>query len=435
MEDLIMDICMIGTGYVGLATGTCLAHMGNNVICADIDVSKIEQLNRGEVPIFEPGLEGLIKENLGNKRLKFTSNIRQAIESSTIIFIAVGTPPSKDGSVDLLYVFQAAHDIAASLNGYKIVVDKSTVPVGTAMKVKEIIQKNRGSNVPFSIVSNPEFLKEGSAVKDIFDGDRIVIGVEDKKAEEIMKNLYEPFGIPIYITDIVSAEMIKYASNAFLATKISFINEIANICEKVGADVTEVARGMGTDKRIGTNFLNAGLGYGGSCFPKDVKALVATAKENGYEFKILKAVMKVNENQKKLMVKKVLYHLRKIKNPTVGVLGLTFKPNTDDVREAPSLYIIERLKKKGMRIKAYDPIAISKAKEIVSDIEYCNSLYETCRDVDALLIVTEWDEFKNMNLDEVKDSMKTPMVIDGRNIFDTKAMIQKGFNYISIGRR
>ncbi|WHH58354.1 UDP-glucose/GDP-mannose dehydrogenase family protein [Petroclostridium sp. X23] len=430
-----MDICMIGTGYVGLVTGACLAHVGNKVICADVDISKIEKLNSGEIPIFEPGLEQLIKENLGNQRLEFTYDIKKAIESSTLIFISVGTPPCKDGSADLSYVFQAAHDIAASLNEYKIVVDKSTVPVGTAMKVKEIIQKNKMNHIPFSVVSNPEFLREGSAVRDIFDGDRIVIGVEDKKAQEIMKNLYEPFGVPIYITDIISAEMIKYASNAFLAAKISFINEIANICEKLGADVTAVACGMGMDKRIGPSFLNAGLGYGGSCFPKDVKAVMATAKENKYDFKILDAVMQVNDNQKKIFVQKVLNQLCDIKNPAVGVLGLAFKPHTDDIREAPSLYIIQELRETGIRIKAYDPIAISKTKEVISDIEYCSSLYEACNDVDAVLIVTEWDEFKNMNLDLVKRKMKAPLMIDGRNLFDPKRMAEKGFEYISVGRR
>ncbi len=429
-----MNICMIGTGYVGLVTGTCLAHKGNHVICTDIDKYKIEQLNRGEVPIYEPGLEALIKENIKNKRLEFTHKIKEAIQKSEIIYIAVGTPPCADGSADLCYVYKAANDIATALNGYKIIVDKSTVPVGTAMKIQKIIEKNRIREVGFSVISNPEFLKEGSAIKDIFEGDRIVIGVNDEKAEKIMTELYEPFNIPIYITDVVSAEMIKYAANAFLATKISFINEIANVCESVGADVTKVAEGMGADIRIGRSFLNAGLGYGGSCFPKDVKALNALAKEVNYEFKILNAVMDVNEKQKELMVQKVLDHLKGVQNPHIGVLGLAFKPNTDDVREAPALTIIRRLTEKGVKIKTYDPIAIDNVKEILTDIQYCDNAYEAFRDVDALLIITEWDEFKEIDLHKAKNLMKTPLIIDGRNIFEPYKMKSKGFQYISIGR-
>ncbi len=430
-----MNICMIGTGYVGLVTGTCLAHKGNHVICTDIDKHKIEKLNRCEVPIFEPGLEELIKENVKNKRLEFTHNVKEAIQKSEIIYIAVGTPPCADGSADLCYVYRAAQDIAASLNAYKIIVDKSTVPVGTAMKVQRFIEENSMQKAPFSVVSNPEFLKEGSAIKDIFEGDRIVIGVKDEKAKKIMTKLYEPFNIPIYITDVVSAEMIKYASNAFLATKISFINEIANVCERVGADVTKVAEGMGADKRIGRSFLNAGLGYGGSCFPKDVKALNALAKEANYDFEILNAVMDVNEKQKELMIQKVLGNLEGVKNPNIGVLGLAFKPETDDVREAPALYIIRRLIDKGAKIKAYDPIAMDNAKKILTDIQYCDNIYETFQDVDALLIITEWDEFKEIDLEKGKKLMKTPLVIDGRNIFEPKEMMQKDINYISIGRK
>ncbi|MGE5559005.1 MAG: UDP-glucose dehydrogenase family protein [Bacillota bacterium] len=425
---------MIGTGYVGLVTGTALAAAGHDVICIDIDPVKIEQLNRGEVAIYEPGLEELIRENMEKKRLKFTCGAKQAIQDSSVIFIAVGTPPHEDGGTDLSFVFQAAHDIADALNGYKVVVNKSTVPVGAGMKVKEIIQQNKKKDVPFSVVSNPEFLKEGSAIQDIFEGDRIILGVEDKKAAAIMKTVYAPFDIPVYITDIASAEMIKYASNAFLATKISFINEIANLCEKVGADIDEVARGMGADKRIGMNFLKAGLGYGGSCLPKDVKSLTITAKDAGHDLILLDAVIRVNENQKELMVEKIANSVHGVEAPLIAVLGLAFKPNTDDVRQAPSLYIIEKLMAKGIRLKAYDPKAINNAREIQPDIEYCDDLYETCNGVDASVIVTEWDEFIHMDLSVLKRRMKTPIIIDGRNIFDAEDMIRLGFKYISVGR-
>jgi UDPglucose 6-dehydrogenase len=425
---------MIGTGYVGLVTGICLAHIGHNVTCVDIDTHKIEMLKKGELPIFEPGLEDLLKVNVSDKRLHFTNDIKQAVQNSQVIFIAVGTPPAKDGNANLTNVFEAAHDIAAALNEYKVIVNKSTVPVGTAEKVSEIIQKNKKSETDFSVVSNPEFLKEGSAIKDIFEGDRIVIGVEDQNAQAIMEQLYKPLSIPVYVTDVKSAEMIKYASNAFLATKISFINEIANVCEKVGADITKVAGGMGLDKRIGASFLNAGLGYGGSCFPKDAKALVETAKQAGYHFKILNAVIEVNDKQKQIMVDKISKYVSKLNNPVVGILGLAFKPNTDDIREAPSLYIIQKLKEQGIKLKAYDPIAMENTKIIIPDITYCSNLYDACRDVDVVVITTEWEEFKNMDLDIVKDSVKTPLIIDGRNIFDPIQMNQKGFKYISIGR-
>lgn len=428
-----MDVCVIGTGYVGLVTGTCLAHIGYHVICTDIDIHKIEQLNNGILTIFEPGLEKLIQENLSNHRLEFSCDMNQAVEKSTIIFIAVGTPPDMDGGADLSYVFRAAYDIAHALNGYKVIVDKSTVPVGTAMKVKDIIEKNKKNDIPFSVVANPEFLKEGSAIDDVFNADRIVIGVDEDRSKQIMGDLYKPLNLPVFFTDIISAEIIKYASNAFLATKISFINEIANICERLGGDVTKVAQGMGMDRRISPYFLNAGLGYGGSCFPKDVNALLVSSQKIGYDFNILKAVVKVNNEQRERMVEKILNCIKGIENPCIGVLGLAFKPNTDDVREAPSLDIIKKLKERA-KIKAYDPVAMIKAHEVIPDIEYCSNLYKACEGVDALIIVTEWDEFKNIDLDEVRRNVKSPFIIDGRNIFDPRILSDKGFTYISIGR-
>jgi len=429
-----MDISMIGTGYVGLVTGACLADIGHQVICADIDKNKIMQLKRGQIPIYEPGLEELVSKNQKNKRLRFTENIKEAIMNTQVVFIAVGTPLDTNGNADLSYVFQVAKDIAESLNDYKVIVNKSTVPVGTALKVKEIILKNRKTDIPFSVVSNPEFLREGSAIEDVFQGDRIVIGSEDRKAIDIMIQLYEPLDIPIQVTDTASAELIKYASNSFLATKISFINELANICEKVGADIAEVAKGMGADRRIGDSFLKAGIGYGGSCFPKDVQTIATTAEQVGYQFKIIDAVMKVNQQQRELVAERIVRSVADVETPTVGLLGLSFKPNTDDIREAPSLYIIQRLMDEGIKIKAYDPIANEKVREIFPQIEYCENAYDACENADAIVFVTEWDEFYKLDLKKLKQCMKAPLIIDGRNIFSLQTVREAGFHYISVGR-
>jgi len=430
-----MDISIIGTGYVGLVTGACLADIGHKVICSDIDEEKITQLNRGQIPIYEPGLDELVSRNKENKRISFTCNIRKAIENSKVVFIAVGTPPDKSGNADLSFVFQVAHDIAASLNEYKVIVNKSTVSVGTAKKVKEIIMKNRTRDIPFSMVSNPEFLREGSAIKDVFEGDRIVIGVEDDEAAKIMLQLYRPLNLPMQLTDIASAELIKYASNAFLATKISFINELANLCEKVGADITEVAKGMGADSRIGSSFLKAGIGYGGSCFPKDVKAITATAEQFGCELKIIRSAMEVNQKQREIVSQKIVDCIVGIQEPTVALLGLSFKPDTDDIREAPSLYIIEKLTAMGVSIKAYDPIAMEKVKELYPDIEYCKDVYEACLRADAAVFVTEWDEFFDIDFHRLKNNMRQQAIIDARNIFQPEKIRSMGFKYVSIGRK
>ena len=430
-----MDISIIGTGYVGLVTGACLADIGHKVICSDIDEEKITQLNRGQIPIYEPGLDELVSRNKENKRISFTCNIRKAIENSKVVFIAVGTPPDKSGNADLSFVFQVAHDIAASLNEYKVIVNKSTVSVGTAKKVKEIIMKNRTRDIPFSMVSNPEFLREGSAIKDVFEGDRIVIGVEDDEAAKIMLQLYRPLNLPMQLTDIASAELIKYASNAFLATKISFINELANLCEKVGADITEVAKGMGADSRIGSSFLKAGIGYGGSCFPKDVKAITATAEQFGCELKIIRSAIEVNQKQREIVSQKIVDCIVGIQEPTVALLGLSFKPDTDDIREAPSLYIIEKLTAMGVSIKAYDPIAMEKVKELYPDIEYCKDVYEACLRADAAVFVTEWDEFFDIDFHRLKNNMRQQAIIDARNIFQPEKIRSMGFKYVSIGRK
>jgi len=430
-----MDISIIGTGYVGLVTGACLADIGHKVICSDIDEEKITQLNRGQIPIYEPGLDELVSRNKENKRISFTCNIRKAIENSKVVFIAVGTPPDKSGNADLSFVFQVAHDIAASLNEYKVIVNKSTVSVGTAKKVKEIIMKNRTRDIPFSMVSNPEFLREGSAIKDVFEGDRIVIGVEDDEAAKIMLQLYRPLNLPMQLTDIASAELIKYASNAFLATKISFINELANLCEKVGADITEVAKGMGADSRIGSSFLKAGIGYGGSCFPKDVKAITATAEQFGCELKTIRSAMEVNQKQREIVSQKIVDCIVGIQEPTVALLGLSFKPDTDDIREAPSLYIIEKLTAMGVSIKAYDPIAMEKVKELYPDIEYCKDVYEACLRADAAVFVTEWDEFFDIDFHRLKNNMRQQAIIDARNIFQPEKIRSMGFKYVSIGRK
>jgi len=430
-----MKIAIAGSGYVGLVTGTCLAELGNDVICLDIDKEKIDNLNKGIIPIYEPGLEELIKRNVKEGRLSFSIDLKNAIKQSDVIFICVGTPPKENGEADLSYVESVARTIADVMDKYKLIVEKSTVPVETGEKVAETIKTYNIHKVDFDVVSNPEFLREGSAVGDFMNPDRIVIGADSKRAREIMEKLYKPLKSHILFTDIKSAEIIKHASNSFLATKISFINAIADICEKTGADIEKVAEGMGLDKRIGRSFLNAGIGYGGFCFPKDVEAFIRIAGKRGYDFKLLKAVQEINKQQKELFVKKVEKELWILKNKKIGVLGLAFKPNTDDMRFAPSIDIIKVLQKEGAEIKAYDPEAMEKAKTIFENVKYEQNPYDVAKDADALLILTEWNEFKELDLKKIKSLLKQPLILDGRNIYDPKEMKKLGFKYISIGRK
>jgi UDPglucose 6-dehydrogenase len=443
-----MKVSVIGTGYVGLVTGTCLAESGNDVICMDIDARKIEMLNEGTVPIYEPGLEELIKRNREHGRLAFTTDISQAIKRSEIIFIAVGTPPGEDGSADLKYVLAAARDIGKHMNGHKIVVNKSTIPVGTGDKVRTAVASM--TKHTFEVVSNPEFLKEGAAVEDFMKPDRIVIGAESPRAIRVMQELYAPFlrkNDRILVMDIRSAEMTKYASNAMLATKISFINEMANICASLGADIDSVRRGMGYDKRIGFEFLFPGVGYGGSCFPKDVKALVQTAQDHGVDARVLKAVEKVNERQKALLFQQILGHFnskaaqrrktsgKPLNGRTIAVWGLSFKPRTDDMREAPSTVIINNLLKAGAEVKAHDPVAMNEAYKIFKNrIFLAGDNYEALKGADALAIVTEWNEFRTPDFARMKRLMKKPVVFDGRNIYNKTELRSLGFTYYGIGR-
>ncbi len=431
-----MEICVIGTGYVGLVTGTCLAEVGNKVICVDIDKEKIDMLNNNKIPIYEPGLEELVRSNREKGRLEFTTDIKYAVEKSLIIFICVSTPPRADGSADLSYVENVARTIAQYMEDYKIIIDKSTVPVQTGEKVEETIKRQlKNKNIEFDVVSNPEFLREGSAIQDAMKPDRIVIGVSSQKAAEILTELYKPFNTQIIITNIKSAEIIKHASNSFLATKISFINEVARICELSGADVEEVAIGMGIDPRIGKQFLKAGIGYGGSCFPKDVSAFIKIAEELGYDFKILKSVEQVNKEQISYFIKKIEKTLWIIKEKKIAIWGLAFKPNTDDMRNAPSIEIIKHLIKDGAEIRAYDPVAEEKAKKVLpQEVKYFKDKYEAVNKADALVIVTEWDEFIKADKNKIKELMEQPIIIDGRNIYDKKEMKEKGFIYASVGR-
>ncbi|MDD5645106.1 MAG: UDP-glucose/GDP-mannose dehydrogenase family protein [bacterium] len=429
-----MKTAVIGAGYVGLVTGACLAELGHSVICVDSNKTKISALKAGRIPIYEPGLDKIILKNRARRRLTFSTSIKSAVENSEIIFIAVNTPPRSDGSADLSYVAGVAHEIAVLMKDYKIIVDKSTVPVKTGEKVAETIKRYSRKNMDFDVVSNPEFLREGSAIHDAMNPDRIVIGVTSGKAAEKMKELYKKLKAPIIITDIKSAELIKHASNAFLALKISFVNAIANICEKSGANVQEVALGMGLDRRIGRNFLDAGIGYGGSCFPKDVSAFIKIAEDLGYHFSLLKEVEEINNRQKVLFVKKVIDALWVVKNKSIAVLGLSFKPNTDDMRNAPSVDIINMLKKEGAKIRVYDPRAMDTAKAILKGVTFCKDAYHAARGCDAVVILTEWDEFKNLNLGKIKKLLSHPIIIDGRNIFEPLKMMEEGFIYKSIGR-
>lgn len=434
-----MRICIIGTGYVGLVTGTCLAEFGNDVVCVDIVKEKIDKLNRGELPIYEPGLDDMVLKNMREGRLAFSTDLRAAVEKSLVIFVAVGTPQAEDGSADLRYVEAVTKDVANFMNDYKVIINKSTVPVGAGKWMKGWIQKNQTKPIPFSIVSNPEFLREGSAIEDFMRPNRVVIGTEenDEEAKAIMTDLYKPLYLietPIVITNLATAELTKYAANAFLATKVSFINEIANICELVSADVHDVAKGMGLDHRIGSKFLHAGPGYGGSCFPKDTRALLNIAKKHDYHFKIVEAAIKVNDQQRQIMLEKIKKAIGDAQGKTIAVLGLAFKPSTDDMREAPSIDIIQGLQKLGIQIQAYDPVAMHEAKKILSGVVFAEDTYAAINNADALVFITEWNQFRSLDLDRVKRLMKKPLIIDLRNIYDPDRMREEGFQYIGVGR-
>jgi len=433
-----MNIAVVGTGYVGLVTGTCFAETGNHVICVDIDQDKVARMQAGEVPIYEPGLEVLFERNTKEGRLSFTTDLAEAIASAKIIFLALPTPPGEDGSADLSYILGVAHDLAPLIKDYKVIVDKSTVPVGTAEKVHAILAENLSEDL-FDVVSNPEFLREGVAVDDFMKPDRVVIGTESKRATKRMKQLYEPFvrqGNPIYFMDVRSAEMTKYAANSYLAARISFMNEIANLCEKLGANVDMVRKGMGSDSRIGKRFLFPGVGFGGSCFPKDVQALMRTAGQNDYNFQILKAVLSVNGQQRIMLADKIKnYFGNDLNGKTVAVWGLAFKPNTDDIREAPALYIIDELLAAGAQVKAYDPEAMENISALYGDrIQMADDQYEALIGADALAIVTEWSVFRTPSFQVMKKLLKEMVVFDGRNLYDLELMKENGFYYESIGR-
>ena len=430
-------IAVVGTGYVGLVTGTCFAETGNNVVCIDIDEQKVEKMKKGEVPIYEPHLESLFERNIEGGRLSFTTSLVEGIKDAEIIFLALPTPPGEDGSADLSYILGVAEELGELIDDYKVIVDKSTVPVGTADLVKEAIAKN--AKVQFSVVSNPEFLREGFAVDDFLKPDRVVIGTSDERAKKVMESLYRPFvrqGNPIIFMDERSAELTKYAANSFLATKITFMNEIANFCELVGANVDKVRIGIGSDSRIGKRFLFHGIGYGGSCFPKDVKALAKSGLENNFNFEILEAVMRVNEGQKTVLYPKIKNYFRgDLKGKKIAMWGLAFKPDTDDIREAPSLYMIDKLTKDGADVFAYDPEAMSNVQGLIGDqINYGSNEYEVLKDADALVICTEWSIFRNPDFDKMKSLMNDPVIFDGRNLFEIEDMTDKGFYYSSIGR-
>ena len=430
-----MNIAIIGSGYVGLTTGACFSELGNKVICVDNDKGKVEFLKKGSMPIYEPGLSELIARNIKNKRLQFSSSIKDAVRSSEVIFITVGTPPLNSGEADLTGIEKVAAAIAVNMDGYRLIVEKSTVPVETGDWVRHTISTYIKKKIKFDVASNPEFLREGQAISDFMKPDRIVIGVESKKARDLLEELYKPFNVPLVVTNIKSAELIKHASNAFLATKISFINSVSQICDRVGADVEEVARGIGMDKRIGVSFLKAGLGYGGSCFPKDLDAFVTISEKLGYDFKLLKSVRRVNEEQMSFMYKKIKDSLWIIKDKTIGILGLAFKPNTDDTRNSPAIGLIKMLQDAGAVIKVYDPQAMKKSRELLSGVTFCSDSYSAARGSDCLLVATEWDEFKELDFARIKKMLKKPMIIDCRNLFEPKQMAKLGFSYTSVGRK
>ncbi len=434
----MLKICMVGTGYVGLVGGACLADFGNNVLCVDIDAKRLEQIKSGIMPIYEPGLRELVERNYSSGRLQFTTDLGSAVRESSVIFSAVGTPMREDGSCDLTAVFQVAKDIAGHIDEYKVIVQKSTVPVGTSEKVGNIIEEHLGSKVEFDRVSNPEFLREGSAIEDFLRPNRVVIGVESERAREIMREIYRPlylFETPVVFTTIRTAELIKYASNAFLATKISFINEIADLCEKLGADIDEVAKAMGLDRRIGPKFLHAGVGYGGSCLPKDVSAIMYTAGDAGVPLRVITAAHDVNESRVPVVMDKIQSEIPDLDGKNIAVLGIAFKPNTDDIREAPSLKLIDFLIEKGARVRAYDPAAMDNAREKYDNrITFCDNAYRAVEKADALVIMTEWNEFRVLDLDKVKDLMKELILFDCRNIYKPGRMKDMGFKYHSFGR-
>lgn len=437
-----MNIAIVGTGYVGLVSGTCFAEMGVNVTCVDVNEQKIQALLNGQIPIYEPGLDEMVLRNHKEGRLNFTTDLSTCLDKVDIVFSAVGTPPDEDGSADLKYVLEVAHTVGKNMNKYLILVTKSTVPVGTAQKVKQAIQEEldrRRVEIPFDVASNPEFLKEGAAIKDFMSPDRVVIGVESQKAKDLMTQLYRPLmlnNFRVIFTDIPSAEMIKYAANSMLATRISFMNDIANLCELVGADVNMVRKGIGADTRIGNKFLYPGCGYGGSCFPKDVKALIKTAEKNGYEMKVLKAVEEVNENQKSILFTKLSnYYNDNLKGKTISIWGLAFKPETDDMREATSLVMIKNLIEVGCKIKVYDPVAMNECKRRIGDsIIYASDMYDSTLNADALLLLTEWKQFRLPSWEVIKKTMHHPLILDGRNIYDKEEMESLGFDYMCIGK-
>jgi UDPglucose 6-dehydrogenase len=431
-----LKIAVVGTGYVGLVAGACFAESGNDVVCVDNNSTKVRMLQKGKIPIYEPGLEELVRRNTQEGRLTFSTSLPKAVRDSQIIFIAVGTPQDEDGSADLKHVLAVARDIAKAMNDYKVIVDKSTVPVGTSRKVQEVIR--RETKHPFSVVSNPEFLKQGAAIEDFMKPDRVVIGAEDERATELMLELYAPFtrtGAPIMVMDCASAELSKYAANAMLATRISFMNEVANLCEAVGGDVDHVRKAIGADRRIGTSFLFPGCGYGGSCFPKDVQAMIRFASDGGYQFRILQSVEDVNKTQKTRLFSKIKKQLGALKGKTIAVWGLAFKPRTDDMREAPSIPLIEALLAAGVKVQSYDPEATAVAKGIFGNrISYAATNYDALKGADALVIVTEWNEFRRPDFDRMRTLMRAPVVFDGRNLFTPDQMKQNGFSYYSIGR-
>jgi len=436
-----MKVAVVGSGYVGLVTGTCFAEVGIDTICVDIDVQKIENLKKGISPIYEPGLDEMIERNVAKGRLHFTTDLKSVLQGCEVVFIAVGTPPDEDGSADLKYVLAVAAEVGQNINDYILVVTKSTVPVGTALKVRNALEnelKKRGVNIPFDVASNPEFLKEGAAIDDFMKPDRIVVGVESERAEAVMQKLYKPFtlnGHPVIFMDVPSAEMTKYAANSMLATKISFMNDIANLCEILGANINQVRKGIGSDTRIGHKFIYPGVGYGGSCFPKDVKALIKTASEAGYELRVLKSVEEVNDDQKAVLFDKVkTYFKGNLKDKTIAMWGLSFKPQTDDMREAPALVLIEKFKEAGAHVKAYDPVAMEECHRRIGDaIVYANDPYDALNGADCLLLVTEWSEFRLPDFGKIKTTLKSPAIFDGRNIYDPAEMKDKGFDYFCIG--
>ncbi len=437
-----MNIAIVGTGYVGLVSGTCFAEMGAKVTCVDVDAQKIDKLKNGIMPIYEPGLEELVKRNVGFERLKFTTDLTEVLDDVEVVFSAVGTPPDEDGSADLKYVLAVAKQFGQNINKYTILVTKSTVPVGTAKKVKAAIQAEldkRGVDVPFDVASNPEFLKEGAAIKDFMSPDRVVVGTESEKAKEVMTRLYRPLMLQnfrVIFMDIPSAEMTKYAANAMLATRISFMNDIANLCERVGANVDSVRKGIGTDSRIGSKFLYAGCGYGGSCFPKDVKALVHTGMDNDYHMEVIEAVERVNEKQKSIVYDKIIKAVGPVQDKTIAILGLAFKPETDDMREAPALVVIDRLLKDGAIVRVFDPIAMNECKRRVGDaVTYCKNMYDASDGADVFALMTEWHQFRMPSWNVIKKVMKDHVVIDGRNIYDREELEELGFIYTRIGEK